>query len=300
MTLPGTAVTGVAIISISPESQNPAAGRHRDLRRATDQPNRRANHVLRLQTDNVIGYAISDFNLNSNQPDVTVGPEATVDVPLQVTSDLGATLGDNSFTVTASDAYNSNGASGSVQGNLTIAGQPITQSNPNAYGVVATLTPAQATAGQGTSAQHLVQLTNTGSADDTFSLPAVSGLPAGVTASLGRGDDRRAARCQQLPRRDADAHPPQAGQWPARQPQLHGDGHPSTTLGTLLRARPAGCSALWPVASSVSLSPPPTGPPPRHDVPDDGHQHRERARTRSPSNRAAPRHAGGDPGHQPR
>ena len=47
------------------------------------------------------GYAISDFNVNSNQPDVTVGPEATVDVPLQVTSDLDATLGDNSFTVTA-------------------------------------------------------------------------------------------------------------------------------------------------------------------------------------------------------
>ena len=42
----------------------------------------------------------------------------------------------------------------------------------------------RATAGQGTSAQYVVQLTNTGSSDDTFSL-AVSGLPAGVTATFG-------------------------------------------------------------------------------------------------------------------
>ena len=95
---------------------------------------------------------------------------------MQVTSDLGATLGDNSFTVTASDAYNSNGASGSVQGIPTIAGQPITQSNPNAYGVVAALTPSQASVGQGTSAQYVVQLTNSGNTDETFSLEA-DGLP---------------------------------------------------------------------------------------------------------------------------
>ena len=41
---------------------------------------------------------------------------------------------------------------------------------------MAALTPSQATAGQGTSAQYVVQLTNTGSTDETFSLE-VNGLP---------------------------------------------------------------------------------------------------------------------------
>ena len=95
--------------------------------------------------------------------------------------------GDNSFTVTAIDSNNSNGASGSVQGNLTVAGQPITQSNPNAYGVVAALTPSQASAGQGTSAQYVVQLTNTGNTDETFDL-WVHGLPYGVSYSFSHND----------------------------------------------------------------------------------------------------------------
>ena len=47
------------------------------------------------------------------------------------------------------------------------------------------LTPASATAGQGTSAQYVVRLTNTGSTDDTFSL-ATLGLPSGITASFGQ------------------------------------------------------------------------------------------------------------------
>ena len=87
VTLPGTAVTGVAIISISPESQTEQPGGTAtydvQLTNPTDAP---ITYYVYGQT--TTGYAISDFNLNSNQPDVTVGPEATVDVPLQVTSDL--------------------------------------------------------------------------------------------------------------------------------------------------------------------------------------------------------------------
>ena len=186
VTLPGTAVTGVAIISISPESQTEQPGGTAtydvQLTNPTDAP---ITYYVNGQT--TTGYAISDFNLNSNQPDVTVGPEATVDVPLAITSYSNASPGDNSFTVTASDSNNSNGASGSVQGNLTIAGQPIMQSNPNAYGVVAALTPSQASVGQGTSAQYVVQLTNTGSTDETFSLEA-DGLPDGVSYSFSQND----------------------------------------------------------------------------------------------------------------
>ena len=54
-----------------------------------------------------------------------------------------------------------------------------------AHGIVATLTPATATAGQGTSAVYTVQLTNTGTADDTFTLTA-AGLPAGVAAAFSQ------------------------------------------------------------------------------------------------------------------
>ena len=184
VTLPGTAVTGAAIISISPESQ-------------TEQPGGTATYDVQLTnpTDAPITYdvygqtpsnnSISYFNVNSHQQWVTVGPEATVDVPLQVTTVLNATPGDNSFTVTAIDSNNSNGASGSVQGNLTVAGQPVVQSDLNAYGWAATLTPSQATAGQGTSANYIVQLTNTGSTNEQFNARvSVSGLPGGVSASF--------------------------------------------------------------------------------------------------------------------
>ena len=92
VTLPGTAVTGVAIISISPESQ-------------TEQPGGTATYDVQLTnpTDAPITYAvygqapiynsISYLNVNSRQGYVTVGPEATVDVPLQVTTELDATSG---------------------------------------------------------------------------------------------------------------------------------------------------------------------------------------------------------------
>ena len=54
-----------------------------------------------------------------------------------------------------------------------------------AHGIVATLTPASASAGQGTSARYVVRLTNTGSATETFAL-AVQGLPAGVAAAFAQ------------------------------------------------------------------------------------------------------------------
>ena len=169
----GFAVSGVAIISVSPGSQTGSPATQLPDVQLTNPTEAAVTYYVYGQTT---GIAISGFNVNSNQPNVTVGPDATVDVPVQVTSYADATPGDNAITVTAFDANNSSGASGSVQAILTIAGQPIPQSNPNAYGVVAALTPSQADAGQGTFAQYVVQLTNTGSTDETFSLEA-DGLP---------------------------------------------------------------------------------------------------------------------------
>ena len=57
--------------------------------------------------------------------------------------------------------------------------------DPEAHGVVVSLSPTQASAGQGTPANYVVQVTNTGSADDTFTLTA-TGLPSGVAATFGQ------------------------------------------------------------------------------------------------------------------
>ena len=70
---------------------------------------------------------------------------------------------------------------GTVQAHFILAGTPIVQPKANAYGVVATLTPSQATAGQETSAAYVVQVTNTGSTEETYR-EAVGGLPGGGTS----------------------------------------------------------------------------------------------------------------------
>jgi hypothetical protein len=67
-----------------------------------------------------------------------------------------------------------------VQGDLVLEGQ-LTPPDPESHGIVASLSTAQATGGQGTSASYVVQLTNTRRDDDAFSL-TVAGLPAGITA----------------------------------------------------------------------------------------------------------------------
>ena len=111
---------------------------------------------------------------------VTVAAGGSMDVALGLTSDSFAAPADYGFTVSA---QGDDGAAASVQGDLILQGQPVPP-DPNSHGIVATITPSQATAGQGTSGQYVVQLTSTGSADDTFSLTA-AGLPRGVTASFG-------------------------------------------------------------------------------------------------------------------
>ena len=70
-----------------------------------------------------------------------------------------------------------------MQGDLNVAGEPVVTVDTEAHGVVVALTPSQAEAGQGTPARFVVRVTNTGSAEDTFSLSV--DLPPGVTAAFG-------------------------------------------------------------------------------------------------------------------
>lgn len=178
VTLPATTVTGQAIIQVTPASQ-------------TAQPGASATYDVRLTNPSSSSdtYYLSVTGLPYDWTDnlaysVTVPAQGSVDVPLTLTSGVTDAAGTTSFTVTAQDY---NGVTGSASASLTLAGSPVLVSDANSYGVVATLTPAQATAGQGTSAQYVIQLTNTGSVEDSYSL-AVSGLPADVYADLGSYD----------------------------------------------------------------------------------------------------------------
>ena len=75
-------------------------------------------------------------------------------------------------------AQGDNGARGAVQGDLLIEGDAvIPAADSNAHGVIMALTPANATAGQGTSARYTVRVINTGSSTETFRLDTTF-LPA--------------------------------------------------------------------------------------------------------------------------
>ena len=114
---------------------------------------------------------------------VIVPAGGSVDLDLTLTSDPFAALAEYGFVVTAAV----NGASGSVEGVLTLIGDPVLPAaDPQARGVVLSLDLLQATAGQGTGAVYTARVTNTGSVTDTFDL-AVSDLPPGFTASFAQG-----------------------------------------------------------------------------------------------------------------
>jgi uncharacterized membrane protein len=103
---------------------------------------------------------------------VFVPPNSFESVSLFLQSDPFAPASRNDFVVTATTG----GVRGSVHGTLRLAGQFLVPADPQSHGVVVSLTPATAAAGQGTAANYIVRVTNTGSASDTFTV-AVNNLP---------------------------------------------------------------------------------------------------------------------------
>ncbi len=112
---------------------------------------------------------------------ITIPANGSANVPLTLTSNSAAVPGDEGFTVLASGV---NGASASVLGDLILQGQPVAP-DTQSHGVVVTVVSSQGVAGPGTTASYVIQVTNTGSAEDEFTL-ATSGLPASIAASLGQ------------------------------------------------------------------------------------------------------------------
>ena len=103
--------------------------------------------------------------------------ERTIALPIAV--DPFTATGLRSLVITA---LGDNGARGAVQGDLVIDGDPvIPAADSNAHGVIMSLTPANATAGQGTSARYTVRVINTGSISETFRLDTTF-LPANFVA----------------------------------------------------------------------------------------------------------------------
>jgi uncharacterized membrane protein len=172
--LPPAVVVGDQIIGLSPSTQSVSPGSS-------------ANYqvILTNPTSDAITYRLNVEGVPAPwitlAPSVTVAANTSINVPLTIKSDLSAPIGDDGFVVSASDAQ---GASSSVLGDLILQGQAAVPDN-QAHGVVVVLTPPTATAGQGDPVPYVVQVTNTGSADETFSL-SVSGLPNGVASTFGQ------------------------------------------------------------------------------------------------------------------
>jgi uncharacterized membrane protein len=172
--LPPTNVVAQQVATLTPSSQ-------------TVQPGATATYDVHVQ--NLVnyngGYSFTVQGLPSSWVNISssplLSPGESADVPLKLTPPTTATPGTYQFVLVAS----SNAGQEALHASLTVAGLPISSVDPEAHGIVAALTPAQASAGQGTAAQYTIQLTNTGSADDTFSL-ATSGLPAGITAGFSQ------------------------------------------------------------------------------------------------------------------
>jgi hypothetical protein len=135
-------------------------------------------------TASAVNYALSVRGVPAGwvalPSSVSVGANGSATVTLQLTPAAFTLLSDYGFTVTA---QGNNGAEDSVSGSLTVAGTTVP--DPASHGVVVSLTPAQATAGQGTSAGFVVRVTNAGSATETFTL-SLAGLPAGVAAQFSQ------------------------------------------------------------------------------------------------------------------
>jgi uncharacterized membrane protein len=131
-------------------------------------------------------YTLSVQGIPSNwvtlSSPVTVAAQGTVEVPLTLSAEAFTALAEYGFVVVASG---DNGARDTVSGLLRLQGEPvITPVEVTARGVVLTLTPTQALTGPGTATTFALQVANTGSDRDTFTL-AVS-APAGFTVRLAR------------------------------------------------------------------------------------------------------------------
>jgi uncharacterized membrane protein len=182
LTLPPTAVSGVHFIQMDPASQTVRPGETVTFHITLDNPSS-------LGQEFHLSVAGVPANWVSLQPtDVGIDGNGSTSVTLKFTPNVTAELGDYGFHVAAGygfgDASQIGAGTDGVNGTLTVAGSAPVPSYLNAHGVTASITPAQATAGQGTPAVYIVRLINTGSVAETFALAAA--LPTGVAGTFSQ------------------------------------------------------------------------------------------------------------------
>ncbi|MHB8969759.1 MAG: dockerin type I domain-containing protein [Pirellulaceae bacterium] len=169
--LPATSVVGRNAVAISPASQTVAPGAPATYTVTLANPTNRFL-FFNLSTS---GVPTSWVELPHS---VFVDAQSTTTATLRITTPAATPNGSSDFVVFAS----ANGSvQGTAQGTLTLAGTSIPPDTA-AHGIVASITPTTAVAGQGTAATYVVRLTNTGSETETFALSSV--LPAGVTGAF--------------------------------------------------------------------------------------------------------------------
>ncbi len=169
--LPATSVVGQNAVAISPASRTVAPGAP-------------ATYIVTLTnpTNRFLSFNLSTSGVPTSWVDlprnVFVDANSTNTVTLRLTAPATSPNGKSDFVIFVS----ANGsAQGTAQGTLTLAGVPILPDSA-AHGVVASIAPSTAIAGQGTDATYVVRLTNTGSETETFALSSV--LPLGVTGAF--------------------------------------------------------------------------------------------------------------------
>ncbi len=172
LVLPGVDVFAEQILALDPAAQTVQPGEPATFDVTVVNPTQ-SNEIFDLS---VLGVPAEWVDLAAQ---VTVPAGDSVTVPLTLTSDPFAPLSDFGFVVSATGSFG-----GSVEGTLTLSGDLVLPAaQPEAHGVVISLDPTQATAGQGTAAHFVAHVTNTGSVADTFAL-STAGLPAGFTATF--------------------------------------------------------------------------------------------------------------------
>jgi Ca2+-binding RTX toxin-like protein len=150
--------------------------------------------VVKNPSTSVVDYDLTVEGL----PDAWVEILSHVTIPagnpqalsLTLRTDPLAPLGEHGFAVKASAL----GIDAAVLGSVVLAGEPVLP-NGDVRGVVASLTPGQATAGQGTPAIFTLRVTNVGSVEDTYSISVTapdgfttSATPSSVTVPVGVGN----------------------------------------------------------------------------------------------------------------
>ena len=158
----------------------------------TVRPGEAASYTLTLTnpTATAVTYSLSAQGVPAGwvslASQITVAAQRAASVPLTLTSGAFDPLGEFGFTIAADT---NTGTSGSVQGSLVLEGIPLVPAaDPEAHGVVLSVTPGQAVAGQGTAANFVVRVVNTGSGVETFTLSTT--LPPGVAGVLGQTSSR--------------------------------------------------------------------------------------------------------------